>query len=142
MKGAFRLTVAYGLFAFISTAANISNQFMAFRVCQGPYAKPLSTLVGTHGLPMNYGLEKRHIFGFESKILARDEGPLVLYTALCIFTAALFGGIGDAFHQIFGTDAICDRGGLLGLRFSHLNTYRLDRCFVFVTRPAKTSGVL
>jgi putative flippase GtrA len=143
MKGVVRLAVLYSVFAAIATAANIGTQALVIWLYQGPYAVPLSILVGTAaGLPIKYVLEKRHIFGFESENLAHDGRLFVLYTAMGVFTTALFWGIEYAFHHVFGTDAMRYLGGVIGLTLGYVIKYHLDKRFVFVNRNAASSGAV
>lgn len=136
MKGVARLALLYAVFAVIATAANIGCQALVIWVYQGPYAVPLSILVGTAaGLPIKYVLEKRHIFGFESDNLAHDGRLFMLYSAMGVFTTALFWGIEYAFHHAFGTDAMRYLGGTIGLTLGYIIKYHLDKRFVFVNRP-------
>ena len=141
MKGVVRLAVLYSVFAAIATAANIGCQALVIWLYQGPYAVPLSILVGTAaGLPIKYVLEKRHIFGFESENLAHDGRLFVLYTAMGVFTTALFWGIEYAFHYVFGTDAMRYLGGVIGLTLGYVIKYHLDKRFVFVNSTTASTG--
>lgn len=141
MKSVARLAVLYAVFAAIATAVNIGFQALVIWVYQGPYAVPLSILVGTAaGLPVKYVLEKRHIFGFQSDNLAHDGRLFVLYTFMGVFTTALFWGIEYAFHLIFGTDAMRYLGGVIGLTLGYVIKYHLDKRFVFVSRTTASPG--
>lgn len=132
MKGVARLAVLYAVFALIAIAVNIGCQAMVIWVYKGPFAIPLSVLVGTAaGLPVKYVLEKRHIFGFESKNLAHDGRVFMLYTFMGVFTTALFWGIEYGFHATFGTDTMRYVGGAVGLTIGNIIKYHLDKRYVF-----------
>lgn len=132
MKGVARLAVMYALFALIAIAVNIGCQALVIWLYQGVYAVQLSVLVGTAvGLPVKYVLEKRHIFGFESKSLAHDGQTFALYTFMGVFTTALFWGIEYAFHVVFQTDGMRYVGGAIGLTVGNIIKYRLDKRYVF-----------
>lgn len=138
MKGVARLAVLYAVFAIIATAANIGCQALVIWVYKGPYAVPLSILVGTAaGLPIKYVLEKRHIFSFESDNLAHDGRLFMLYSFMGVFTTALFWGVEYAFHHVFGTDAMRYLGGAIGLTVGYVIKYHLDKRFVFVSRRSE-----
>lgn len=141
MKGVVHLAVLYAVFAAIATAANIGCQALVIWLYKGPHAVLLSVLVGTAaGLPIKYALEKRHIFDFKSANLAHDGRLFVLYTAMGVFTTALFWGIEYAFHHTFGTDAMRYLGGVIGLTLGYFIKYHLDKRFVFVNRAASSPG--
>lgn len=132
MKGVARLAVLYAVFALIAIAVNIGCQAMVIWVYKGPFAIQLSVLVGTAaGLPVKYVLEKRHIFGFESKNLAHDGRVFMLYTFMGVFTTALFWGIEYGFHAAFGTDTMRYVGGAVGLTIGNIIKYHLDKRYVF-----------
>ncbi len=135
MKGVARIAVLYAVFAALATAVNIGCQALVIWVYIGPYAVPLSILLGTAaGLPVKYVLEKRHIFSFKSENLAHDSKMFALYSFMGVFTTALFWGVEFAFHDLFGTDAMRYVGGVIGLTLGYAIKYHLDKRFVFVNR--------
>ena len=140
MSPSARIAVLYTLIAALATAANIGAQVLVIALYRGPWAVPLSVLVGTGvGLPIRYLLEKRHIFAFQSDGLAHDGRLFVLYTGLGVFTTALFWGIEFAFHWAFRSDGMRYLGGAIGLSLGYWIKYHLDKRFVFV-RPAAQGG--
>lgn len=137
VKSVSRIAVLYAVFAALATAVNIGSQALVIWLYHGPYAVPLSILIGTAaGLPVKYVLEKRHIFSFESENLAHDGKMFALYSFMGVFTTALFWGIEYAFHHTFGTDAMRYLGGVIGLTLGYAIKYHLDKRFVFVKRSA------
>jgi putative flippase GtrA len=143
MKGVARIAVFYALFAAIATAANIGCQAAVIWLYSGPYAVPLSILIGTAaGLPIKYVLEKRHIFEFETNDIVHDGRLFILYSAMGVFTTALFWGIEFAFQLIFGTDGMRYLGGVVGLTVGYVIKYHLDKRFVFVDRAAADARLL
>ena len=143
MKGVARLAVLYAVFAIIATAVNIGCQALVIWLYKGAFAIPLSILLGTAaGLPVKYVLEKRHIFGFESKNLAHDGRIFLLYSFMGVFTTALFWGIEYAFHTAFGTDTMRYVGGAIGLTIGNIIKYHLDKRFVFVNRASAAAAAL
>lgn len=132
MKGVARLAVLYAVFALIAIAVNIGCQALVIWMYKGAFAVQLSVLVGTAaGLPVKYVLEKRHIFGFESKSLAHDGRVFLLYSLMGVFTTALFWGIEYGFHTAFGTDGMRYLGGAVGLTIGNIIKYHLDKRYVF-----------
>lgn len=137
MRGVARIAVLYALFAVVATAANIGCQAAVIWLYGGSYAVPLSILVGTAaGLPIKYVLEKRHIFEFESNDLVHDGRLFMLYSAMGVFTTALFWGIEFTFQFVFGTDRMRYLGGIIGLTVGYVIKYHLDKRFVFVDSAA------
>ena len=133
VKNVSRIAVLYAVFAAFATFVNIGSQALVIWLYHGPYAVPLSILVGTAaGLPVKYVLEKRHIFSFESENLAHDGRMFALYSFMGVFTTALFWGVEFAFHHLFGTDAMRYLGGVIGLSLGYAIKYHLDKRFVFV----------
>lgn len=132
MKGVARLAVLYALFALIAIILNIGCQALVIWIYEGVFAVQLSVLVGTAaGLPVKYVLEKRHIFGFESKNLAHDGRIFIAYSFMGVFTTFLFWGIEYVFHMVFQTNAMRYVGGAIGLTIGNIIKYHLDKHFVF-----------
>ena len=132
MKGVARLAVLYALFALIAIILNIGCQALVIWIYEGVFAVQLSVLVGTAaGLPVKYVLEKRHIFGFESKNLAHDGRTFIVYSFMGVFTTLLFWGIEYVFHMVFQTNAMRYVGGAIGLTIGNIIKYHLDKRFVF-----------
>lgn len=140
-KTATTIAVLYSLFALLSTAINIGSQMLSMWFYAGLYAVELSILVGTAmGLPLRYLLEKRFVFGFESRDVAHDGQLFVLYSFMGLFTTAIFWGVEYGFHLWFGTDLMRYVGGVLGLALGFYLKYQLDKKFVFVHRDLEVSG--
>lgn len=139
MNGVARIAVAYAVVAAVASAANIACQALVILLYHGPYAVPLSVLLGTiTGLPIKYMLEKRHIFAFRAESLAHDGRLFVVYAFLGVFTTLLFWGVEYLFHLAFRSDAMRYLGAALGLALGSWIKYHLDKRFVF-TRPAACS---
>lgn len=137
MKEGVRIASLYALFAGIAIVVNIGVQALAIWSYRGPYAVPLSVLLGTAaGLPVKYVLEKRHVFGFRSEGLVHDGRMFFLYSFLGVFTTLLFWGIEYAFHVAFRSDAMRYLGGAIGLVCGNVIKYRLDKRYVFIGRAA------
>ena len=128
-----RIAALYAAIAALATAANIACQAMAMLAYRGPFAIQLSVLVGTAaGLPIQYVLEKRHIFGFRADSLRHDSRLFVVYTFFGIFTTAMFWGTEYAFHVAFGTEAMRYLGAAIGLGAGYVVRFHLDKRFVFI----------
>ena len=142
MPGATRIVVLYSIFAAISTAANIGSQALMIFLYSGIYAVEASILVGTLvGLPIKYLLEKKYIFVFKADNLAHDGRLFFLYSVMGVWTTVIFWGVEYAFHLLFGTDSMRYLGGILGLTIGYVIKYRLDKKYVFVTRPGLLMGI-
>ena len=114
-------------FLFISSAL---LQFKDFYT--GIFSIQLSVLIGTvAGLPVKYLLEKRHIFGFESKSLSHDGKLFSIYTIMGLFTTGIFWSFEYFFYEFFGTDNMRYVGGVIGLIIGNFLKYQLDKRYVF-----------
>jgi len=132
---AWNIALLYTLFAALSTLINIGSQMVSISLYAGPYAIPISILVGTAmGMPVRYLLDKRYIFAFQAKDLSHDGRLFVLYTGMAVLTTLIFWGVEYAFHLMFETDAMRYVGGMLGLSIGYFAKYRLDKKYVFVVR--------
>lgn len=142
MKHIARIGVLYALFAALATSANLGTQALAVWVYRDAYAIQISILAGTAvGLLIKYILDKRHIFGFQADSIRHDSKLFALYSAMGVFTTALFWGVEYTFHWLFGTDAMRYLGGAIGLALGYVIKYHLDKRYVFVPRPPVTAEV-
>jgi putative flippase GtrA len=136
MSGVTRLAVVYALIAAIATLANVGCQALSIALYHGPYRIAVSVLIGTAaGLPIKYLLEKRHVFGFETKSLTQDSRLFIVYSFFGVFTTAVFWITEYVFHIAFGTDLLRYVGAVMGLTLGTILRYQLDKRFVFVTGP-------
>jgi putative flippase GtrA len=134
VREVLRIAGWYSVIALIATAANIGCQAISMAVYAGPYAIPLSVLVGTAaGLPIKYILEKNYVFGFRADSVKHEGKLFVVYTFFGAFTTMVFWGTEYAFHAAFGTDAMRYLGAAIGLSIGYVLRYQLDRRFVFVS---------
>jgi putative flippase GtrA len=139
MRHPAHLAALYIAFAAVAIIVNLGSQAIVIALYSGAHAVELSILVGTAtGLLVKYILDKRHIFEFTSENLAHDGRLFALYTVMGLFTTVIFWGTEYAFQWIFGTNAMRYLGGFIGLTLGYVTKYRLDKHFVFVSRPAET----
>lgn len=137
MRSNVEIVVLYALFAAAATVANLSAQIASVRLYGGPYAVPLSILIGTAvGLPLKYVLDKRYIFRFSSRDIRHDARLFVLYTQMAVLTTFVFWGTEYLFDWVFESDAMRYLGGAIGLAVGYYVKYRLDKRHVFVGDPA------
>lgn len=132
MKGVTTLVILYTLFASITTVINIICQILFINFYTGIFSIQLSVLIGTvAGLPVKYLLEKRHIFGFESKSPSHDAKLFSIYTIMGLFTTGIFWSFEYFFYEFFGTDNMRYVGGVIGLMIGNFLKYQLDKRYVF-----------
>jgi putative flippase GtrA len=123
------IAVRYVLFAAIATAVNLGTQHAVLALWP---ALPPAMAAGTvAGLVAKYGLDKRWIFADPSTGFASHGRKFALYTAMGLFTTAIFWGFELAFAQAFDSAVMRDLGAILGLAVGYVTKYRLDRRFVF-----------
>ncbi|SHE80044.1 GtrA-like protein [Lampropedia hyalina DSM 16112] len=127
-----KLAITYAILALIATVTNIGAQDGLLRLYSGPYAVPLSILVGTAvGLVVKYLLDKRYIFHFRAHNAAHDGQTFVLYTIMGLLTTAIFWGFEWGFHLAFESKEMRYLGGVIGLAIGYWIKYHLDKKYVF-----------
>ena len=130
-----KITLLYTIFAAISIFANIGSQDLSLRLYSGQFSLHVSIFIGTAiGLAVKYLLDKKYIFRYQTRDIGHDTYTFVLYTAMGIFTTAIFWGFEYSFDYIFQTLEMRYTGGVLGLIIGYLIKYRLDKRFVFVSK--------
>lgn len=134
---ALGIAALYAAFAAIAIAVNIATQAAVVAMLQRPWTIPVSVLAGTAtGLVAKYVLDRRWIFRWAGRSRADEAGRFGLYAATGVLTTGVFWGTEYLFHVLFGTDAMRYLGGAIGLAAGYVLKYRLDRRYVFATRPA------
>lgn len=126
------LALRYAVFAVIATLANLGIQriVLAWGDSAGHFA--LAVFLGTAvGLVVKYVLDKRWIFHDLSTGLRAHSTKFALYTAMGLFTTAIFWSTETIFWLIWGTDAMRELGAVLGLTVGYVTKYLLDRRYVF-----------
>ena len=137
-ESARKIAILYCIFASISTLINIGSQILFLLIYNGFFAIQISIFVGTLiGLPLRYYLEKRFIYSFESESVMHDSKLFFLYTLMAIFTTLIFWATEWVFHILFDGDLMRYLGAAIGLSTGYLIKYRLDKCFVFVSKVPK-----
>ncbi|MEO3427501.1 GtrA family protein [Pelagibius sp. CAU 1746] len=135
------LLLRYAFFAVLATVANLAVQ-RAVLASAGQGAGLLPALIfGTAaGLLVKYTLDKRWIFYDTSGGLRSHGRKFTLYTAMGIFTTAIFWGTETAFWLIWRSDALRELGAVLGLAVGYAVKYHLDRRLVFTRARAAEGG--
>ncbi len=132
-----KIAMNYTMFAVFATIANIASQDLSLNLYDGRHTIIVSVLIGTAvGLVVKYLLDKKYIFRFRTRDPAHDARVFTLYTAVGVFTTAVFWGFEFGFDYLFKTKAMRYTGGVIGLAIGYYLKYRLDKKFVFVTRGA------
>ena len=130
-----QLISAYVAFAALSIAVNIATQAATIHLHSGPYAIPISVVLGTAtGLLCKYVLDKRFIFAHKSSSATHEARTFALYTVMGVVTTVIFWGTEAAFNYIFQTNLMRYVGGIIGLGIGYIVKYHLDARFVFDNR--------
>lgn len=124
--------MTYSILALIAMLANIMAQDGCLRLYTGPYAIPLSMIIGTGiGLIIKYKLDKHYIFHFRATNVAHDTQTFFLYTLMGLVTTAIFWGFELGFDYAFATKEMRYFGGIMGLIIGYITKYHLDKRYVF-----------
>lgn len=130
-----RLILRYAAFAVVATIANLATQRLVLQY--GDSGLYFATAVGAGtivGLVIKYALDKRWIFYDLETGVKNHSRKFSLYTAMALFTTAIFWGTETAFWLIWQTDLMRELGAVLGLSVGYVIKYNLDRRFVFTDR--------
>lgn len=137
VMGPVRLTIFYGLFGIISTAANLATQAVSHAIWMPAPGAPdvaywLALGAGTGaGLVVKYVLDKRWIFDDRTRGAAAHGRRFSLYTLMGVATTVIFWGTQTAFFMIWDSQAMLYLGGAIGLFIGYIVKYQLDKRFVF-----------
>lgn len=126
------LVFRYTFFAVLATLANLAAQraVLWFGDSGTLFALAVGTGTGV-GLVLKYFLDKRWIFEDLSSDVKEHGKKFSLYTAMGIFTTAIFWGTETGFWLVWQTDMMRELGALIGLSIGYVVKYCLDRRFVF-----------
>ena len=129
------LILRYTAFALVATVANLATQRAVLHFGEtGVYfaaAVGAGTIVG---LVIKYLLDKRWIFYDIETGVKNHSRKFSSYTAMGLFTTAIFWGTETAFWLIWQTEIMRELGAILGLSVGYVVKYNLDRRFVFTNR--------
>lgn len=126
------LVFRYTFFAVLATLANLAAQraVLWFGDSGTLFALAVGTGTGV-GLVLKYFLDKRWIFEDLSSGVKEHGKKFSLYTAMGIFTTAIFWGTETGFWLVWQTDMMRELGAVIGLSIGYVVKYCLDRRFVF-----------
>lgn len=126
------LVFRYTFFAVLATLANLAAQraVLWFGDSGTLFALAVGTGTGV-GLVLKYFLDKRWIFEDLSSDVKEHGKKFSLYTAMGIFTTAIFWGTETGFWLVWQTDVMRELGAVIGLSIGYVVKYCLDRRFVF-----------
>ena len=126
------LVFRYTFFAVLATLANLAAQrtVLWFGDSGTLFALAVGTGTGV-GLVLKYFLDKRWIFEDLSSDVKEHGKKFSLYTAMGIFTTAIFWGTETGFWLVWQTDMMRELGAVIGLSIGYVVKYCLDRRFVF-----------
>ncbi|MBB5721255.1 putative flippase GtrA [Loktanella ponticola] len=122
----------YVVFAVIATIANLLTQRIVLFMNDGAAGFTVAVFMGTLiGLMIKYFLDKRWIFRDLTAGTAANGKKFALYSAMGIFTTAIFWITETAFWLQWRTDMMRELGAVIGLMIGYTVKYQLDRRFVF-----------
>lgn len=134
------LILRYTAFAAIATIGNLLTQRVVLHFGETGLVFALAVGTGTIvGLVIKYLLDKRWIFYDLSSGMKNHSRKFSLYTAMGIFTTAIFWGTETAFWLIWQTDLMRELGAVIGLAIGYVVKYHLDRRFVFTDRQLEAA---
>lgn len=134
MINSIKIAVLYGLFAIVSTFANILTQAFLIHIYTGSFHILISVFMGTgSGLIVKYILDKKFIFKYQIKNMKHESKVFTLYILMGILTTVIFWGFELAFHILYQNDLMRYLGGIIGLMIGYIFKYFLDKRFVFQT---------
>ena len=126
------LVFRYVFFAVLATLANLTTQRGVLLLGDSSKLFALALVAGTVvGLVLKYILDKRWIFDDMSVGFKAHRKRFSLYTAMGLFTTAIFWSMETVFWLVWQTDAMRELGAMLGLSIGYVVKYKLDRRFVF-----------
>lgn len=126
------LIARYAAFAVLAVIANLATQRFVFQFGDSGFHFAAAIGAGTMvGLVIKYILDKRWIFFDVETGVKNHSKKFSLYTAMGVFTTAIFWGTETAFWLVWGTEMMRELGAVLGLSVGYIVKYYLDRRFVF-----------
>ncbi len=132
MSASLQLATKYLIFALFATAVNIATQAAFVALYHGPYALPVSVLLGTvTGLAVKYYLDKHYIFAFHTRSASHNSQIFMLYTLVGGLTTIIFWGFEFGFAYVYKTEAMKYLGAVIGLAIGYVCKYQLDKRYVF-----------
>lgn len=127
-----RLILRYAGFAGIATLANLATQRAVLQAGEAGSWFAAAVGAGTiGGLVLKYLLDKRWIFFDVETGVKAHVRKVPLYTAMGLFSTAIFRGMETAFRLIWQSDWMRELGAITGLGIGYVLKYNLDRRFVF-----------
>ena len=132
------LILRYSVFAIVATLANLGSQRMILFFGDTIMHFSLALIGGTcAGLAVKYSLDKKWIFHDAEQGLNAHSRKFVLYTAMGIFTTAIFWGLEGFAWYLWHTEMARETGATIGLIIGYIVKYQLDRRFVFTDTRLK-----
>lgn len=133
-----QVALPYTIFAVLATIINLGSQETVAQLYQGPYALWAAIFVGTGtGLVTKYVLDKKYIFKVSADSVQQDTFVFILYTAMGIFTTAIFWGTEWLFDYLYEDRMMRYVGACIGLFVGYVTKYFLDKKYVFHHLEAK-----
>ena len=134
------LILRYTAFALVATIANLAIQRAVLQFGETGIYFAVAVGAGTIvGLVIKYLLDKHWIFYDIETGVKNHSRKFLVYTAMGLFTTAIFWGTETAFWLIWQTEIMRELGAILGLSVGYVLKYNLDRHFVFTDRRLAVS---
>ena len=126
-----RTASKYMVFAVFAVLANLSTQWISFRLYHGPGELISGMAAGTAvGLATKYVLDKIWIFQDRSFGFVANVHKFGFYVLTGIITTAVFWGT-EIIFGLIGNELMRYVGGGIGLAIGYVMKFHLDRRYVF-----------
>jgi len=127
-----QVALPYTIFAILATIINLGTQELVVGVYSGVYSLWLAMFMGTGtGLVTKYILDKKYIFKVSAESLQQDTFVFLLYSAMGVFTTAIFWGAEWLFDVLYQDRVMRYVGACIGLLIGYVTKYYLDKRYVF-----------
>ena len=136
MNASSQIVLKYTAFAIVSTALNLSFQFLSLLVYGGFGKLIIAMFCGTlAGLVCKYVLDKKFIFYHKPESKSQDAKKFMAYTLTVGVTTLVFWGTEIGFDYYFDGAAAKYIGAVIGLSIGYVSKYFLDKTYVFSEAP-------
>jgi putative flippase GtrA len=130
-----QLALRYAVFSVVAIICNLAVQRAILVFDETASSFVAAVCAGTIvGLVIKYEFDRRWIF-YDAETGLKSHGrKFVVYTAMGVFTTAIFWTTETVFWLVWRTDTMRELGAVIGLSIGYMLKYYLDCRFVFTSR--------